>query len=334
MAIDVPHEAMLIGEERAAPPPARARIGPRILAGTGLLLLSLIALAGSALLHLATPLGREAARDAMEAHLSSRIRGTVYVGELTHLDLATMAMKDFRIYTPDGELVIRAERMGGMFDWSELFEHRVVQLAPCYFDRAEVWLTPRGPQGQVSLVDAMEVPDGTWMIPLELNDIELIDSVMHVSLPGKPPVTMRDVDGLADLHVGHRFTWRMDESRGHADLGPIEAGFRHMRGRLTSDNAHPLIVAMLLDAEIAEPGARLDYHVPALAGEQGEPHFGIDLSVDLGVSDDRDDCAEDDEEHCPAARREEERMAEERERRAPSREHAQERESERERDHD
>ena len=340
MSIDIPHDRALPRAERDARPlaprsvrRARAGAGRRVLAGVGLVLLAIAALTASAIVHLATDLGREAARDGMVAFLSSRIRGTVHVGEITHLDFERLAMTDFRIDAPDGETVITTDRMAGLFRWGELFDTGTMQLAPTYFDRAEIWLTP-GPGGQVNLVHAMEVPDGRWMPPFEMNDIQLIDNILHIELPGKPPVTMRAVNGLADLHVGHQFLWRMDQNRGYTDLSPLEVGFRHMSGRLQSDHAHPLVVQMVLDAEIAEPGARFDYHVPALGGGEGRPYFDLDVPVDIGVSDARDDCAEGDEEHCAAAAREEQDRAEQRERRAPARERAQSRQAERDREHD
>lgn len=287
-------------------------------------LLALVALLVSVRIHLATDLGREAARDGMAAFLSSRIRGTVHIGEITRLDPTTLTLSDFRITAPDGETVIRTEHMGGFFQWGALVEHGVLKLAPCYFDRAEIWLSARGPDRQVNLVHAMEVPDGRWTIPLEMNDIELVENVLHIDLPGKPPVTMRDVNGFADLHVGHLFEWRMDRNRGYADLAPIKAGFRHMSGRLRSDHAHPLVVQMLLDLEIAEPGAKLDYHVPALVGERGRAYFEHS-EVDLGISDARDDCAEGDEDACARARREERNLAARREERSGARERSEDR---------
>lgn len=293
---------------------------------------TVFALGASLAVHIRTALGREAARDAMVGYLSGRIRGTASIGELTHFGLDGIDMRDFRVVAPNGETVIRTERMGGLFEWSALFDTGTLMLAPTYFDRSEIWLTPRGAQGQVNLVYAMEVPDGRWHLPFEMNDIELIDNVLHIELPGKPAVTMRDVDGLADLHVGHEFVWRMDRNRGYADLSPIEAGFRHMRGRLRSDHEHPLVVSMLLDTEIAEPGVRFDYRVPALVGRAGEPYFELDLGVDLGVSDARDDCAEGDREHCAEAAREERDLALERERRRPQREREAERQASRERE--
>jgi hypothetical protein len=282
--------------------------------------ISLAALSVSALVHLATPLGRRAARDGFVAFLSSRIRGTVEVGELTNLEFDRVDLTDFRAYAPNGEMVIRTERMGGHVRWGELFSRGTIEIAPSYFDRAEIWLRPHGPQGQVSLVYAMEVPDGVATIPLELNDIELVDNILHAELPGAPPVVMRNVDGLADLHIGHQFTWRLDENRGYADLEPIHAGFRHMSGRLTSDNARPLVVQMMVDVEAAEPGARLAYEVPALAGRDGQPHMSLQFPVDLGVSGARDDCSERDGAACQASLREELAHARERAERAPERE--------------
>ena len=316
-----------------AEPETRARRVARRSGAIALVaLFAAIALGASAILHLASPLGREAARDAFANFTSSRIRGTMRIGEITRLDFDRLDLVDFEIVAPNGETVIRTARMGGEFRWSELFSRGTIELAPSYFDRSEIWLTPRGAQGQVNLVYAMEVPDGEWNVPLELNDIELIDNILHIELPGKPAVTMRDVHGVADLHVGHEFVWRLDENRGYADLSPIEAGFRHMRGRLRSDHAHPLVVRMILDVEIAEPGVRFDYEVPALAGREGEPYFELDLGAELGVSEDRDDCAEGDEEHCAAAIREEREMARRRAQRAGARERADERRAERERE--
>lgn len=306
------HERELPGERARA----RAR---RALSVVLVAALATLALLASALVHLATPLGREAARDLLVALLSRSIRGTAHVGEITTLDLDRIDLTDFRVDGPDGETVIATARMGGELGWSELLDTGTIEIAPSYFDRAEIWLRASGPDGQVGLVHAMEVPDDRWTIPVALRDIRLIDNVIHIDLPGKPGVTLRGVHGLADLRVDHEFVWRMDRNRGYADIPLFELGFRHMSGRLRSDHAHPLRVQMLLDLELAEPGARFDYRVPALAGERGEPYFDLDVPVDLGISEARDDCAEGDREHCPEARREEEALARERARRAERR---------------
>jgi hypothetical protein len=280
-------------------PRARARHGLAIgLAALAFLVLALLAISASAIVHLATPLGREAARDGFVAYLSSRIRGTAHVDEMTHLDFDGMEVRNFWVTAPNGERVIQVDRMAGRFDFGEVFKTGYIQMIDSVFDVGTVRIT-EGPGGQVNLVHAMEVPDDRWVIPVQLRDIRLIDQTMIVSLPGKPAVTMREVHGLADLHVGHRFLWRMDQNRGWVDLPlGIEGGFRHMSGRLQSDNVRPLIVQMLLDLELAEPGARLDYTVPALAGREGEPYFELSAPYDIGVSDAEDDCAEGDEEEC------------------------------------
>ncbi|MGE0789441.1 MAG: hypothetical protein AB7S26_27450 [Sandaracinaceae bacterium] len=264
----------------------------------GIAAAAIVAFALAALIHLGTPLGRDAARDAFVAYLGSRVRGDVSVERFTELSFARVEMTDFRVDAPNGETVIATARMGGNIVWSAPFSRGVLELRPCVFDRSRVRLT-RGPNGQINLVHAMEIPDDRWTpIPIEMNQIHLIENVIMVDLPGKPSLTMRGVHGLANLHVGHRFEWQLADNRGTTHLGPLQGGFRWMSGRVRSDHASPLRAELLMDLEIAEPGVGLEYRVPALAGESGDPHFGVELGRDLHVSDARDDCAEGDLEEC------------------------------------
>jgi hypothetical protein len=311
------------------------RVVRALLVGVGVLVVVIVASSASAFVHLATPLGREAARDTFVDWMSSRIRGRVEVGSFERMDPHMFVMTDFRVIAPDGEVVISTPRQSGDPEWGDLFTEGVFRMAPCTMERSTIRLT-RGPDDQVNLVYAMEVPDDRWTLPVEMNQIRLVDQVMIVDLPGKPAITMRDVHGIADMHVGHVFEWRLFQNRGYVDLSPIHAGYRHMRGRLRSDHRMPLRVRMLVDLELAEPGIRLDYTAPRAIGRRGEPHFGVDLTEELGISDAEDDCAEGDLEECETpeqlrAAQREIRYQREREERRQREEERRERRAERER---
>ncbi len=241
----------------------------------GVCVLSIAALAVSLVAHLETGVGHAAAEHLIEWSGSRTSRGTVRVGRVRSLPPGRLSLLDYRIIAPDGEVVIASDEIAGMPEYRGVLDGQV-RFRPSWFVRTKIRLTP-GPGGQVNLVYASEVPEGTFTIPLVFEDIRLIDNTIFVDLPGKPAVTMRHVDGLADLHIGHYWRWRLDDNHGEVDLPIVEPGFRHMSGRLTSDHAHPLVVRMVVDAEIAEASLTLDYYVPALAGERGEPHFDLDL---------------------------------------------------------
>lgn len=242
-------------------------------------LLTIGALVVSVLAHLETGVGLAAAEHLIEWSGSASSRGTVRVGRVRSLPPGRLSLLEYRIIAPDGEVVIAAEEIAGMPEWRGVLDGQM-RFRPSWFVRTNIRLT-EGPGGQVNLVHASEVPEGVFTVPLVFQDIRLIDNTILVDLPGKPAVTMRHVDGLADLYIGHFWQWRMDDNRGEVDLPIVEPGFREMSGRLRSDHAHPLVVRMVVDAEIAEAGVSMDYYVPALAGEEGEPYFELDLGEDV-----------------------------------------------------
>lgn len=257
----------------------RRRIG-RVLFAGALALLSIPACLLSLVLHTNTNIGRRAAEHAFEWIGSETSRGTVRIGRVRSLPPDRLSLLDYSVTATDGEVVIRADEIGGWLDPSGFLDGQV-RFDPSWFVRTHIRLTP-GPRGQVNLVHASEVPEGVTAMPVVYSNIRLIDNTIFIDLPGKPAVTMRHVYGFSDLHVGHFWQWRLDGNRGEVDLRPFtHPGFREMRGRLRSDHAHPLVVRLVLDLEVAEPVLALDYYVPELTGAEGEPHFDLDLGEDL-----------------------------------------------------
>lgn len=287
------------------------RVARRVAVGLGVALLALAALLASLALHANTSVGLAAAEHLVEWSGSETSRGTVRVGRVRSVPPRHLSLLDYRIIAPNGEVVIACEEIAGVPDWSGALDGQV-RFRPSRFVRARIRLTP-GPDGQVNLVHASEVPDERFTIPLVFRDIRLVDNTIHVSLPGKPAVTMRRVEGRADLHIGHLWEWRLRDNRGEIDLPIVEPGFRRMNGRLKSDSAHPLVVRMVVDAGPIETSLSLDYHVPALAGEEGEPYFDLDLE-EGGEEDEEDEEAREELSEAREEREEVERALREAER--------------------
>jgi hypothetical protein len=257
-------------------------LAEKIAAVAGVSLLALAALALSLMAHLETDVGLRAAEHAIEWQASHASRGEVRIGRVRSLPPGRLSLLDYRITAPNGEVVIAADEIAGMLEPRGLLDGQI-RFRPSWFVRSKIRLTP-GPGGQINLVYASEVPEERSSMPLVFEDIRLIDNEIFVGLPGKPAVTMRKVYGLADLHIGHFWQWRLSNNRGEVDLRPFtHPGFREMNGRVRSDHAHPLVVTMVLDIEIAEPDVTLDYYVPALAGAEGEPYFELNLGEREGV---------------------------------------------------
>ena len=251
-------------------------------------LVALVLTAGLSLMfHLPTALGRRALADTMAGMASSESRGTLTIEAIDEVGFDRLVMRGYRIRAPSGELVIETDRIEGDPVVSDLFAGRI-HLIDARFVGATVRLTP-GPGGQIDLIWASEVPDDRSETPVIIEDIELVDNTLIVDLPGKPRMRMTGVSGLAHLEVGHHYLWRLDRTSGTADLPILGATpFSNLHGRLKSDHAHPLLVEMAVDVSIAEPVATLDYFVPAIAGQDGEPSLDLDLPDGIFAGGDRD----------------------------------------------
>jgi hypothetical protein len=235
----------------------------------------------SAMLHLATPVGRAAAADGFAALLSSRVRGTAHVGSITRLDPGGVELHDFTITSPSGERVLTTERLAGEIAWMESLRRGGLVLTPCELEGGSMRLT-RGPSDQIDLVFSMEVPDDRVMIPLELRDVRLARQTMTLALPGVPgAVEMRDVHGLADMTIDHQFVARLSQLRGYLNVPVVHIGFRHLGGRLQSDDPSPLVVRLKLDLEVADPSMEIRYHAPGAVGHRGSAGLGIELGADV-----------------------------------------------------
>lgn len=252
----------------------------------GLLALALIAGVGF-MIFLPTSAGRAWLAQTMASSASSDSRGTVQVDAIEEVSFDRLVLKGYRVIAPDGETVIHVNRLSGDPVVSDLFNGQI-HLVDARFESATIRLTP-GPQGQVNLVYASEVPDERSGMTVIIEDIELVNNQIFVDLPGKPSMQLSEISGLAHLEIGHHFLWRLDNTQGRVDLPIVgDTKFTDMHGRLKSDHAHPLIVEMAVDLSLAEPVANLDYYVPSIAGEKGEPHFDLDLPDGVFAGGDRD----------------------------------------------
>ncbi len=242
---------------------------------------ALVVFVASALLHLATPLGRTAAADMAEGVVSSRIRGTMQVGAMPRLDFDGVEMRDVVVTSPAGERVIWVSRMTAEFAFLESLSRGAVVMTPCVLEGGHMRIS-RGPRDQIALVHALEVPADRFMIPVQVRDIRLRHQRVVFDLPGVPfEIEMAEVFGLVDMGLGHQFRARMDQVTGHVNFPVVNVGFERLSGRIQSDDARPLIVQMVLDLEVAHPSMEIAYSAPGVVGRAGSPGLGIELGVDV-----------------------------------------------------
>lgn len=254
----------------------RRAIGTGCLSCAGVIVTVLL----SGLIHLSTPVGHAAAADALSTLLSSRIRGTAQIDEITHLGL-DIEMRGFRVTAPSGTRVISVDRMSTTFRPIESLERGAIVLFPCDLEGGGMRIS-RGPGDQIDLVHAMEVPADRWMPDVQIRDIRLLHQTMTFALPGVPgEVELANVYGLADMTLGHRFACRMDRVNGYVNVPIVHLGFRQLNGRIRSDDATPLVVRMILDLEVVEPSMEIRYRAPQVVGRRGAGSMSIELGVDV-----------------------------------------------------
>lgn len=230
--------------------------------------------------HLSTPLGRAAVAQGAGNLLSSRIRGTAHIGSVTALSLSGIAMRDVVITAPGGERVISARRWEAGFAFEDSWNRGILLLAPSRLEGGSMRLTA-GPGDRIELIHAMEVPDDRFMWPVEVADLSLSDLSIVFALPGVPlEVEMRDVSGVIDMQLGHRFHCRMDRLGGYVNVPIVHVGFSRLSGRLSSDVATPLVVRMALDLEVAEPTMEVRYRLTRGDRARGG-HMEIRLGADV-----------------------------------------------------
>lgn len=275
-AIDAPRVVEPASQATPSRDPGRSRWRARI----GLVVVGILALAASAVLHLATARGRLAARDAIVAGMNSRIRGTASIDALTRFDLGGIEFAGFRVTAPSGTVVLEVDRMAAELALLEGLSTGRVLLRPCTLEGGTIRLT-RGPRDQIDLIHAFEVPADRAMPVMELRGIRMRNVAISLDLPGAPSARMADVSGLAAMSIGHTFALRMDRVRGYVDLPALHVGFDRFSGRLRSDTREPLRVTMVLDLAVVHPGLRIRYLAPRVVGEDGEPGLSIDLGVDV-----------------------------------------------------
>jgi hypothetical protein len=213
--------------------------------------------------------------------MNTRIRGVSHIGAITRLDLDGVEMHDLTITAPDGEQVISADRMTAEFAVLESLRRGAVVMTPCELEGGTM-VVSAGPDDQIDLVFAMEVPDDRLMIPVQIRDIRLLHQTMEFHLPPIPvTVEMANVYGLVDMQLGHQFVARMDRVHGYVNIPVVHLGFEGLNGRILSDDARPLIVRMMLDLEVADPSMRIAYSAPGAIGRDGGGSMGIELGVDV-----------------------------------------------------
>lgn len=254
-----------------------------------LVAITVVTFAVSMTVHLMfTEVGRAAARDGMIAAMNGRIRGTADIEEVVRLDFDGVEMRNFQVTSPSGTVVIQADSMIAEIAWLDIFDTGHFTLTPAWLDHGTMRIT-RGPNDQIDLVYAMEVPDDRVMPTIDIRGIRLSDMTMVFDLPGAPAVEMRNVSGLTTMSLGHTFMSRMDRIRGYVNIPVVHLGFEHLTGRITSDHEVPLMVAMVLDLEVAEPGMRIRYVAPGAVGRDGDAGMNIDLNVHIETAEE-DDC--------------------------------------------
>jgi len=234
----------------------------------------------SAMLHLSTGLGHAAAADMMGMLLSSRVRGTATIDEVTHLGL-DMEMRGFRVVSPGGVEVISVDRVTTTFHPWDSIARRAIVLYPCDLEGGAMRIS-RGPADQIDLVHAMEVPDDRFMIDVQIRDIRLLQPTVSFALPGVPvEVQLANVYGLADATLGHQFVCRVDRVNGYVNIPIVHLGFRGLNGRIRSDDATPLVVRMALELEVADPTMEVRYRAPGAVGREGGGSLSIELGADV-----------------------------------------------------
>lgn len=249
----------------------------RILRIVGMLAGAFVLLSMSALLLADTSFGRAAIAKMFASYASNAQRGTITIDSLDDVGFDRWLFRGYRVLDTEGREVLHVGELEARWDVDDLITDGQMRFRPAWFRNATIRLLPRKEGGQISVIHALEVPDGRFWVPIHMDDMRIIDNTIHVDLPGKPAVSLTKVHGLATLHMGNTFKWRLDEYRGHLDVPVVQADFSDMSGRLRSDNPAPLRAKLVLDLKIAEPQAKMTYRVPSIDGKKGEPHLDLDL---------------------------------------------------------
>lgn len=232
----------------------------------------------SALLLLATPLGRAAATDIAQSVMNGRIRGTSHIGSIARLDFDGVDMRDITVDSASGERVIAIDRMTAEFAFIESLRRGAVVLTPVVLDGGTMRIT-QGPRDQIALVDALTVPSDRFMVEVQLRDIRMLHQRVIFQLPPIPfEVELDDVHGLTDMSMSHEFHARMDRVGGFVNFPVVHLGFRDLSGRIESADRRPLVVAMVLELEVADPSMRITYTAPGAIAQEG----GGTMSIELG----------------------------------------------------
>lgn len=239
-----------------------------------------LALTASALAHLSTGLGRAAAADLTEQAIDARIGGSVRIGAMTRLGLRGAELRDVRVLGPSGEPVLWADRMTVELALGASLTRGALVLGPCEIDGGEMRFT-RGHHDQLALVDALEVRGDRATFPVELRHVRIHHQTIRIDLPGLPAITMRDVGGVLDVWIAHRFVAEMHRLAGHVSFPIVDVGFDRLSGHIRGRSAHPMVVSMVLDLEIADPSMTFRYTAPHVVGHEGDARASIELGADV-----------------------------------------------------
>ena len=244
----------------------------------------MLALFGSAALHyFHHDTGRAAARGLMLGYSNAVLKGRMQVGEITRVDHDRLVIRGYRLYAPNGDLVVRAPEIELDPDWSAFFEGELRYERGIYRN-AEIWIR-EGRGGMPPIATASELRDDATAFPIVMRNLRLVDNVIHIDLPGKPSIDIRNVQGRAHQRLDHTYTWELVDTRGLVDAPGPNYAARGIHGRLKSDTPVPILLDMEVDLPLVDPRLRITYTIPP---RSDEPH----LSMDFGDPEAEEDRAE------------------------------------------
>jgi hypothetical protein len=232
----------------------------------------------SGALHASTDVGRAAVRDLTERVVNDRIDGRMHIGAITSLAWGRVEMRDVRIVSPDGELVLSGDRVSVALALRSSLERRALVLGACEIVGGETRLA-RGRHDQLGLVEALEIRGGRPTIPVELPGIRMRRQTVRLDLPGLPSVVLREVTGIVDATIARHFVARMRGLEGRASVPIVDVAFDRLSGRIAGGSARPLVARMVLDLEVADPGMAITYRAPAAIGRAGNASATLELGA-------------------------------------------------------
>lgn len=268
--------------------------------------LAVVALGSSAALHyFHHDTGGAAARALMLGYSNAVLKGRMQVDDITRVDHDRLVVRGYRLYAPNGDLVVRAPEIELDPDWSAFLRGEIAYERGVYRN-AEIWIRD-GHRGMPTIATASELGDDVTAFPIVMRNLRLVDNVIHIDLPGKPAIDILDVQGLAHQRLGRTYTWELVDTRGLVDAPGPNYQARGIHGRLTSDTHVPILLDMRVDLAIAEPRLRITYTIPP---RSEEPHLSMDFG-DPEAEEDREERRADRDEQIEEAREDRDEQIEE-----------------------